>query len=103
MYLQLPLRQWGAGNVYLLVLFSRKVNIAKNPIAIMGLWIRLGIVLKKESNWLVGRISVQHKLFDSDGNHLFFRSGAISLVAAARGSVPQRLKRNLHPLFNLSI
>ena len=32
-YLQLPLRQWGASNVYLLVLFSWKVNIAKNPIA----------------------------------------------------------------------
>ena len=29
-YLQLPLRQWGAGNVYLLVLSSWKVNIAKN-------------------------------------------------------------------------
>ena len=28
-YLQLPLQQWGAGNVYLLVLFSWKVNIAK--------------------------------------------------------------------------
>ena len=37
MYLQLPLRQWGAGNVYLLVLSSIKVNIAKNPIAVMGL------------------------------------------------------------------
>ena len=37
-YLQLPLRQWGAGNVYLLVLSSWKVNIAENPIAIMGLW-----------------------------------------------------------------
>ena len=61
------------------------------------------IVLKKETNWHVGKISVQHKFFDSDGNHLFFRSGAISLVAAARGSVPQRLKRNLHPLFNLLI
>ena len=36
-YLQLPLRQWGAGNVYLLVLSSWKVNIAKNPIAVMGL------------------------------------------------------------------
>jgi hypothetical protein len=41
-YLQLPLRQWGAGNVYLLVLFSWKVNIAENhiaenPIALMGL------------------------------------------------------------------
>ena len=31
------LQQWGAGNVYLLVLFSWKVNIAKKPIAIMGL------------------------------------------------------------------
>ena len=36
-YLQLPLRQWGAGNVYLLVMSSWKVNIAKNPIAVMGL------------------------------------------------------------------
>ena len=33
-YLQLPLRQWGAGNVYLLVLSSWKVNIAENPIAV---------------------------------------------------------------------
>ena len=37
MYLQLPLRQWGAGNVYLLVLSSWKANIAENPIAVMGL------------------------------------------------------------------
>ena len=29
MYLQLPLWQWDAGNVYLLVLSSLKVNIAK--------------------------------------------------------------------------
>jgi hypothetical protein len=36
-YLELPLRQWGAGNVYLLVLSSWKVNIAENPIAVMGL------------------------------------------------------------------
>ena len=36
-YLQLPLRQWGAGNVYLLVLSCWKVNIAENPIAVMGL------------------------------------------------------------------
>jgi hypothetical protein len=36
-YLQLPLRQWGAGNVYLLVLSIWKVNIAENPIAVMGL------------------------------------------------------------------
>ena len=36
-HLQLPLRQWGAGNVYLLVLFSWKLNIAENPIAVMGL------------------------------------------------------------------
>jgi hypothetical protein len=34
-YLQFPLQQWGAGNVYLLS--SWKVNIAKNPIAVMGL------------------------------------------------------------------
>ena len=32
-YLQLPLQQWGAGNVYLLVFSSWKVNIAENPIA----------------------------------------------------------------------
>jgi hypothetical protein len=31
-YLQIPLRQWGAGNVYLLVLSSWKVTIA-----VMGL------------------------------------------------------------------
>ena len=37
MYLQLPLRQWGAGNVYLLVLSSWKINIAKNSIAVMWL------------------------------------------------------------------
>ena len=36
-YLQLPLRHWGAGNVYLLVLSSWKVNIAENPIAELGL------------------------------------------------------------------
>ena len=36
-YLQLPLQQWGASNVYLLVLSSEKVNIAENPIAVMGL------------------------------------------------------------------
>ena len=36
-YLQLPLRQWGAGNVYLLVLSSWKVNIAENPIAVIRL------------------------------------------------------------------
>ena len=29
--------QWGAGNAYLLVLSSWKVNIAENPIAVMGL------------------------------------------------------------------
>jgi len=37
MYLQLPLQQWSAGNVYLLVLSSWKVNIDENPIAVMGL------------------------------------------------------------------
>ena len=37
MYLKLPLRQWVAGNVYLLVLSSWKVNIAENPITVMGL------------------------------------------------------------------
>ena len=31
MYVQLPLRQWGAGNVYILVLSSWKV---KNPIPV---------------------------------------------------------------------
>ena len=36
-YLQLPLRQRGAGNVHLLVLSSWKVNIAETPIAVMGL------------------------------------------------------------------
>ena len=36
-YLQLPLQQWGASNVYLLVLSSWKVNIAENPIAVIGL------------------------------------------------------------------
>ena len=35
--MQLPLQQWDAGNVYLLVLSSWKVNIAENPIAVMGL------------------------------------------------------------------
>ena len=35
-YLQLGFRQWGAGNIYLLVLSSWKVNIAENPIAVMG-------------------------------------------------------------------
>ena len=38
-YLQLPLPQWGVDNVYLLVLFSWKVNIAENPIAVMGLYV----------------------------------------------------------------
>ena len=36
-YLQLPLQQWGTGNVYLLVLSNWKGNIAENPIAVMGL------------------------------------------------------------------
>ena len=31
-YLQLHLRQWGASNVYLLVLSSWNVNIAENPL-----------------------------------------------------------------------
>ena len=34
---KLPLRQWGAGNVHILPLSSSKVNIAENPIAVMGL------------------------------------------------------------------
>ena len=36
-YLQLPLQQWGAGNVYLLVLSSWKVSITENPSVVMGL------------------------------------------------------------------
>ena len=36
MYLQLSLQQWGASNVYLLVLSSWKLNIAENPIAVVG-------------------------------------------------------------------
>ena len=36
-YLQLPLWQWGADNVYFLVSSSWKVNIAENPIAVVGL------------------------------------------------------------------
>ena len=36
-YLQLPLRQWGAGNVYLLVLSSWKVNMTENSIAVIRL------------------------------------------------------------------
>ena len=36
-YLQLQLRQWGAGNVHLLVLSSLTENIAEIPIVIMGL------------------------------------------------------------------
>ena len=36
-YLQLPLRQWGASNVYLLVLSSWKVNISENHIDVMGM------------------------------------------------------------------
>ena len=35
-YLQPQLGQWGAGNVYLLVLSSWKVNIAENPLAANG-------------------------------------------------------------------
>ena len=45
MYLQLPLRQWDAGNVYLLVLSIWKVNIVENPIAVMGLYIHSGVVI----------------------------------------------------------
>ena len=36
-YLQLPLRQWGASNVYILELLSWKVSIFENPIAVMEL------------------------------------------------------------------
>ena len=36
-YLQLPFQQWGTGNIYLLMFFSWKVNIAENPIAVMEL------------------------------------------------------------------
>jgi hypothetical protein len=32
-----PITAMGAGNVYFIVLSSRKVNIAENPIAVMGL------------------------------------------------------------------
>ena len=32
----------GAGNVYIFVLSSWKVNIAENPIAVMGLYIHSG-------------------------------------------------------------
>ena len=39
-YLQLPLQQWGASNVCLLVLSSWKVKIEENPIDVMGLYIR---------------------------------------------------------------
>ena len=35
-YLQLPLWQWGASSNYLLVFSSWKLNIAENPIAVMG-------------------------------------------------------------------
>ena len=35
MYLQLTLRQWGACNVYLLVLSSWKVNIVENPVTVI--------------------------------------------------------------------
>ena len=44
-YLQLPLRQWGAGNVYLLVLSSWKVNIAENHVAVMGYIMTLQMVV----------------------------------------------------------
>ena len=37
MYVQLPIRQWGASNVYILVLSSWKVIIAQTPIALTGL------------------------------------------------------------------
>ena len=37
-YLQLPLRQQGAGNVYLLVLSSWKVNFAENPIGVVDMF-----------------------------------------------------------------
>ena len=54
MYLQLPSRQWGAGNIYLLVLSSWKVNIAENPIAVIGLYIRSGKVSTKRTwTWLM--------------------------------------------------
>ena len=38
-YLQLPLRQWGTGNFYLLVLSNWKVNITDNPNALKKLLI----------------------------------------------------------------
>ena len=42
-FMQLPLRQWRAGNVYLLVL--SRWNIAENSIALMELQVRLGQVM----------------------------------------------------------
>ena len=36
-YLQLPLQQWDASSIYLLVLSNWKVNIDENHIAVMGL------------------------------------------------------------------
>jgi len=50
-YLQLPLLQLGANNVYLLVFSSWKVNITKNPIAVMGLQIRLGMFWASDACW----------------------------------------------------
>ena len=36
--LKLSLRQWGAGNVYLIVLYkAKRLNTAENSIAVMGL------------------------------------------------------------------
>ena len=51
--------QWGAGNVYLLVLYSSKVNIAENLIAVMGLQIRSGSVSSKIPNfWTIFFFSI---------------------------------------------
>ena len=41
-YLQLPLRQWGASNVCLLMSSSWKINNAQNPIALRGMSIHSG-------------------------------------------------------------
>ena len=78
-YLQLPLRQLGAGNVYLLILSSWKVNTAQNPIAVMGLQICLGTTacymtqrcntakLFGTSSVLLNKISVSYGVMFSTG------------------------------------
>ena len=61
-YLQLPLRQWGAGNVYLLALSSWKVNIAKNLIAKWGCRYVQAVIAWHQVHafcipWMVGAVS----------------------------------------------